>query len=167
MAAQAATSTAAQPHVTPGRRPASPTPQPTYHEPTFCTWPSERRTCRDGTQVTIIVCEELTGGRWEPFCSIPRAPSGAANQHRRAGVLQRRRGRVMMAGCAIPQGFPGRAEMRAEQAVLADRIAHGNLACIDRFNLLAQALAALDGHQLPIGEWDATDSEAPAATPAA
>jgi hypothetical protein len=54
--------------------------------------------------------------------------------------------------------------MRAAQAVLADRIAHGNLACIDRFNLLAQVLATLDGHRLPIGEWDTTDSEAPAAT---
>jgi len=70
MAAQAATSTAAQPLATPGRRSASRTPQPTYHEPTFRTWPPERRTCRDGTQVTIIVCEELVGGRWEPFCSI-------------------------------------------------------------------------------------------------
>jgi hypothetical protein len=57
--------------------------------------------------------------------------------------------------------------MRAEQAVLADRIAHGNLACIDRFNLLAQVLATLDGHRLPIGEWDA-DSDAPeVTTPAA
>jgi len=45
----------------------------------------------------------------------------------------------------------------------ADRIAHGNLACIDRFNLLAQILATLDGHRLPIGEWDTTDSDTPAA----
>lgn len=59
-----------------------------------------------------------------------------------------------MPGHAIPQGFPGRAEIRAEQAVLADRIAHGNFACIDRFNLLAQVMAALDGHSLPIGVWD-------------
>lgn len=57
--------------------------------------------------------------------------------------------------------------MRAEQAMLADRIAHGNLACIDRFNRLAKVLATLDGHRLPIGEWNTTDSEAPAATPAA
>jgi hypothetical protein len=74
MAARAATSTAAPPLATPGRRPASRTPQPTYHEPTFRTWPPERRTCRDGTQVTIIVCEELVGGRWEPFCSIHEHP---------------------------------------------------------------------------------------------
>ena len=59
-----------------------------------------------------------------------------------------------MPGHAIPQGFPGRADMRAEQAVLADRIAHGHLACIDRFNMLARVLAALDGHALPIGVWD-------------
>ncbi len=59
-----------------------------------------------------------------------------------------------MPGHAIPQGFPGRAEMRAEQAVLADRIAHGNFACVDRFNLLAQVLAALGGHSLPICVWD-------------
>ncbi len=74
-----------------------------------------------------------------------------------------------MASHAIPQGFPGRAEMRAEQAVLADRIAHGNLACIDRFNLLAQILAVLDGQRLPIGEWDTTGSDVHAtpSTPAA
>ncbi len=59
-----------------------------------------------------------------------------------------------MTGHAIPQGFPGRAAMRAEQARLADRIHHGNLACIDRFNLLAQILAALDGRVLPIGAPD-------------
>ncbi len=69
-----------------------------------------------------------------------------------------------MASHPIPQGFPGRAEMRAEQAVLADRIAHGNLASIDRFNLLAQVLATLDGQRLPIGEWDTTNSDTPAAT---
>ncbi len=71
-----------------------------------------------------------------------------------------------MASRAIPQGFPGRAAMRAEQAVLADRIAHGNLACIDRFNLLAQILTALDGHRLPIGEPDPSDTPA-TTTPAA
>jgi hypothetical protein len=54
----------------------------------------------------------------------------------------------------IPQGFPGRAEMRAEQADLADRVQHGNFACIDRFNLLSQVLAALDGYTLPIGKPD-------------
>lgn len=32
-----------------------------------------------------------------------------------------------MPGHAIPQGFPGRTGMRAEQAVLADHIAHGHL----------------------------------------
>jgi len=32
-----------------------------------------------------------------------------------------------MAARAIPQGFPSRTGMRAEQAQLADRIHHGNL----------------------------------------
>ena len=81
MAAQAGTSTAAPPHATTSGTLASRTPQPTYHEPTFRTWPPERRTGRDGTQVTIIVCEELVGGRWEPFCSIhehrPAPPTSA------------------------------------------------------------------------------------------
>ena len=44
--------------------------------------------------------------------------------------------------------------MRAKRAVLADRIHHGNLACIDQFNLLSQVLAALDGRTLPIGVED-------------
>ena len=56
--------------------------------------------------------------------------------------------------------------MRAEHAVLADRIAHGNLACIGRFNLLAQVLATLDGHRLPFGEPDPSDTPA-TTTPAA
>ncbi len=58
-------------------------PRPTYHEPTFRTWPPESVTRRDGTMMTTIVCEDLVDGRWEPFCSIrehrpPRQPAASA-----------------------------------------------------------------------------------------
>ncbi len=81
MAVPAATRTVTQPDATTSGTPASRTPRPTYHEPTFRTCPPERRTCRDGTQLTVIVCEELVLGRWEPFCSIhehrPARPTSA------------------------------------------------------------------------------------------
>jgi hypothetical protein len=52
--------------------------------------PSERRTRRDGTQVTVIVCEELVDGRWEPFCSIhghrPAQPASIQVQRHRVAL---------------------------------------------------------------------------------
>ena len=53
-----------------------------------------------------------------------------------------------MASRAIPQGFLGRAEMRAEQARLADLIRRGHFGCIDRYNQLSWVLPALRGQPL-------------------
>jgi len=53
-------------------------PQPTYHEPTFRTWPPELLTGRDGTTMAVTLCEELVEGRWEPFCGIQPRPQRPA-----------------------------------------------------------------------------------------
>lgn len=43
---------------------------PTYHEPTFRTYPPERVVDRAGKTITIQRCESLEDGRWEPFVTI-------------------------------------------------------------------------------------------------
>jgi hypothetical protein len=57
------------------RQPASPE-QPTYHEPTFRTWPPKRLMGPGGKPLMVKVCEELDpeSGRWEPFVSIRPVP---------------------------------------------------------------------------------------------
>ena len=56
------------------RMPAEGVPMPTYHEPTFRSWPPERLTGPAGQPVLVTVCEERDpeSGRWEPFVSIRR-----------------------------------------------------------------------------------------------
>ena len=44
--------------------------QPTYHEPTFRTYEPETVREANGSVVVMQLCEELVGGRWEPFYSI-------------------------------------------------------------------------------------------------
>lgn len=45
---------------------------PTYHEPTFRTWPPVL--AHDNGPILTTVCEERVGGRWEPFISVRRVP---------------------------------------------------------------------------------------------
>jgi hypothetical protein len=42
----------------------------TYHEPTFRTYAPETRTNAQGETITIQLCEEWLGGRWEGFVSV-------------------------------------------------------------------------------------------------
>jgi hypothetical protein len=48
---------------------------PTYHEPTFRTYPPERMMGPNGVMLTMQLCEEYVGGRWERFysCRTPKA----------------------------------------------------------------------------------------------
>ncbi len=79
-----------------------------------------------------------------------QAVTGAANQRRPAGVLQRPGG-ATMASRAIPQGYPGRAELcRRFKAV---RCSPTRLAPRGRLRLPREQEPA-GGHLLPVGDQD-------------
>jgi hypothetical protein len=51
-------------------------PEPTYHEPSFRSWPPKIVTGPDGERLKATLCEELVDGRWEPFMSFRRLIPG-------------------------------------------------------------------------------------------
>lgn len=44
--------------------------EPTYHEPTFRTWPPEPASDGNGRGILMQRCEELVDGHWEAFYSV-------------------------------------------------------------------------------------------------
>jgi hypothetical protein len=57
---------------------------PTYHEPTFRTYPAEWRRHRGGVELLTQVCETYEGGKWEGFVAI----KGARYQGQRLSIRE-------------------------------------------------------------------------------